>query len=198
MNHEKSEVESNPITLEDLLKLKRHETPDTAFWATFEKNLKKRTLKELVTRPSVRESIKLWFAQSGYRWILSGSAATAAIAISFTSFQVAPTLAENNQAPEQAPTDTQLAAIEDPAQPIAQTDLEISPIAPSSDWEEAKADFTVDVIVAANVSDNPQTYSTDLSTDTLAASFAEPVSYAEDVFISNIATLSPNSFRLGM
>lgn len=40
----------NPITVEDLLRLKRCEQPDEAFWATFEERLHKKTLQTLVKR----------------------------------------------------------------------------------------------------------------------------------------------------
>ncbi len=47
-----------PVTVEDLLRLKRHEQPDEAFWAQFDRELHQKTLRTLVKqRPSTRS---LW------------------------------------------------------------------------------------------------------------------------------------------
>lgn len=44
----------DPIQLEDLLRLKKHEQPDDAFWADFEKSLHKKTLQALVKPQPLR------------------------------------------------------------------------------------------------------------------------------------------------
>lgn len=51
-----NDINKNPqkkILLEDLLKLKRQEKPDQAFWDKFNKELHKKTLQELVYKPSL-------------------------------------------------------------------------------------------------------------------------------------------------
>lgn len=43
------------VTIEELLKLKKHEQPDDAFWNRFEKDLQRKTLKTLIKQPSFKE-----------------------------------------------------------------------------------------------------------------------------------------------
>lgn len=62
---ENSPKNDKRVTLEDLLKLKRHERPDPAYWERFERELHEKTLRSLVkTRPASPSS--LWALLS--RW----------------------------------------------------------------------------------------------------------------------------------
>lgn len=67
------------ITLEELLKLKRHEAPKTAFWDKFERDFENRRLRALI---SAEEPSRMSWIQSGWRSLfwLGGSVAAAALA----------------------------------------------------------------------------------------------------------------------
>ncbi|MGB0372033.1 MAG: hypothetical protein ACPGN3_11915 [Opitutales bacterium] len=199
MDRKDIKADSSPVALEDLLRLKRHERPDAQFWTKFEGDFKKRTLQELVSKPSLREIVGQWFLQSGSRWIPAGAAAAAAVYFANGMMHVGPATVQN--APEVVPSS---AAPESYASLDVSSERAVSTSTPiraqdtltsETIWTEAQADLTMDVIVAENSSEK---FLTDSTIDTLAASFAEPTSYAEDVFTSNIATLSPSAFRLGM
>ncbi|MEM7673474.1 MAG: hypothetical protein AAF212_09055 [Verrucomicrobiota bacterium] len=194
------EANAESVALEDLLRLKRHERPDPQFWTQFESDFKKRTLQELVAKPRFRDMLGQWFLRSGSRWIPAGAVAAAALYFANGMLIQGPASVQNS--PEINPTHAvapELAslAFEDISNKSG-SELEIIPedsIDSSESWTEAKADFTVDVIV---VEKRPTDYSTDFSSDTLTLNLAEPASYPEDVFTSNIATLYPSAFRLGM
>ncbi|WOO41102.1 hypothetical protein [Rubellicoccus peritrichatus] len=49
---EKPSKDSEKVTVEDLLQLKKHEQPDKAFWDRFERELHEKTLRSLVKSPS--------------------------------------------------------------------------------------------------------------------------------------------------
>lgn len=62
-----------PLALEDLLKIKRHERPDNAFWEEFDKQLHEKTLKKLVFKPSLYSRLSQFFSIS-FRPALSAGA----------------------------------------------------------------------------------------------------------------------------
>lgn len=63
------------IVLEDLLKLKRQEKPDQAFWDNFNKQLHEKTLQELVySRPSIASRLSNLFTVSFFKPALSACA----------------------------------------------------------------------------------------------------------------------------
>ena len=60
---------SNKVTLEDLLKLKRHEKPTPEFWQQFDRDLHKKTLQTFVQQgPSWRSAWQAYF-KSGIKWV---------------------------------------------------------------------------------------------------------------------------------
>lgn len=203
MDHHENKPETSPVTLEDLLKLKRHEKPDDAFWNTFEKDFKKRTLQELVTRPSLRQAFAQWLANSGSRWI--PATAVAAVAVIFTNNTLVTSVATHTA---HEPIDTALAASQDAVEaPVTQSpvsELAVIESATSTEdmasvWEDAQAEYDVDVIIATSSSENAtRTFSTDFTPDTIGGVRAVRASYAEDAFTTHVATLHPSSFRLGM
>lgn len=52
------------LTIEDLLKIKRHEKPDAIFWEKFDNQLREKTLEKLVYRPSIITRISNLFTVS--------------------------------------------------------------------------------------------------------------------------------------
>lgn len=52
------QTDQNSVTVESLLKLKKNERPDEAFWQEFESSFQRRRLRELVGRQSLRD--RLW------------------------------------------------------------------------------------------------------------------------------------------
>lgn len=69
------------IVLEDLIKLKRHEKPDHAFWEKFDKQLHEKTLKKLVYRTSIFSRISNLFTISFRPALTAGALAVLAIII---------------------------------------------------------------------------------------------------------------------
>ena len=201
MDRKDSTPDHSPVALEDLLKLKRLEKPDTAFWSSFDREFEKKTLKELVKKPSMREAFAHWLSTSGSRWIPASAVAAAAVFFASDAFVTsqesqAPALIS---APQQITNAVEIAATE-PA-PQAKVSATTPDILPADDavWTEAETDFTVDFIVASNpVASGEPAFSTDFAPDTLEMGYAAPTSYAEKVYTSNLATLYPDAFRLGM
>tara|TARA_B110000438_G_scaffold300883_2_gene354351 strand:- start:583 stop:1182 length:600 start_codon:yes stop_codon:yes gene_type:complete len=77
---------NKPIKVEDLLKLKRHESPDSDFWEQFDQDFERRRLRVLMTEESVPEKM------ASFRWVrglfLGGAGfATAAAAVWVLAFQ---------------------------------------------------------------------------------------------------------------
>lgn len=52
------------LALEDLLKIKKHEKPDEAFWEKFDQQLHEKTLKKLVYKPSLFSRLSYLFTIS--------------------------------------------------------------------------------------------------------------------------------------
>ena len=52
-----NKVSDKPIKLEDLLKLKKAEKPDSAFWDSFERELHEKAMKTVVCKPSLHSRI---------------------------------------------------------------------------------------------------------------------------------------------
>tara|TARA_Y100001968_G_C19230466_1_gene654216 strand:+ start:325 stop:867 length:543 start_codon:yes stop_codon:yes gene_type:complete len=79
---EKREEESNSVTLEDLIRLKRHERPLDEFWDDFEVEFKERTLRSVVRK-------KTWFSVfqsclvNPWTFCVSGSVAALAFLLYF-------------------------------------------------------------------------------------------------------------------
>ena len=201
MDRKETTPDTSPVALEDLLKLKRLEQPDAAFWSSFEHDFKKRILKELVKKPSLKEAFAHWLSTSGSRWVPASAVAAAAF---FFANEALITTQESTAPVSFAAPATQSAAPEvaqmyiAPAAPADQY-IASDSVADETVWSDAETDFTVDFIVAsAPAASEERSFSTDFTPDTLDVGYAAPASYAEKVYTSNIATLYPDAFRLGM
>lgn len=74
------------IVLEDLLKLKRHEKPDDAFWEKFDQQLHEKTLKKLVYRPSIFSRFSSLFTISFRPALTAGALALLTIVVQRPTF----------------------------------------------------------------------------------------------------------------
>ena len=99
---EENNHDMNKVELDTLLKLKKHERPDEAFWSEFDVKLRQRTLKTLVERTSVRSRIHLKLSSILRPGLAMPAAAAIAVAVYF-SFPQSPSLpvhvAETTAAP---------------------------------------------------------------------------------------------------
>ncbi len=71
------------LVLEDLLKIKRHERPDEAFWDKFDQQLHERTLKKLVYKPSL-------FSRLSHLFTISMKPALSVAALALFAFAIQP------------------------------------------------------------------------------------------------------------
>ena len=94
------------VTLEELLKLKRHEEPQPAFWEQFDRDLERRRLRALVVSDAERTGSFFSGWRRGMAWA-SGSLAAAA-AVGFAVLQRAPQIAGSMA---EKPTQTELVAV---------------------------------------------------------------------------------------
>jgi hypothetical protein len=99
------------ITLEELLRLKRHERPGAEHWARFDRELNEKVWRTLV-QPPTRESwlAALWGHRA--RWMVAGVAAVAAVFFPWTD-RIATPVATNRQ-PITSPVLAQAAAAVEP------------------------------------------------------------------------------------
>lgn len=70
-----------PVALEDLLKIKRHEKPDDAFWEKFDRQLHEKTLKKLVYKTSLFSRLSHLFTISLKPAISAGALALLALTL---------------------------------------------------------------------------------------------------------------------
>jgi len=126
--HAPMKPESNrPITIEDILRLKRAETPAPEFWATFDRELRAKQLSALVgKRPWWRTLPALFGKVSRYRIPLGAGAAVAVAFFSLHNFNSPPasTQAPANSSPVVAMetrTPTDLAIVVDSIPTVHET-----------------------------------------------------------------------------
>jgi len=77
------------ITLEDLLRLKRHERPGSEFWARFDRELNEKVWRTLV-QPPPREHGLAAFWRQRVRWLVAGAASIAAVFVSWSDHTPSP------------------------------------------------------------------------------------------------------------
>lgn len=95
-----------PLTIEQLLKLKRAERPDAEFWSAFETELRQKQLAALVQRRTWWQGIPQFFSPRAYLPI----GATAILAFTFVSVRFyAPTTVATNEQPVLETNDSHLA-----------------------------------------------------------------------------------------
>lgn len=90
---EKKTNHSPQVTLEELLKLKRHEKPSPEFWQQFDRDLHKKTLQAFVQQgPSWRSAWQAYF-KSAEKWLAVPATALLILTLSLAVFR-------NHQAPQ--------------------------------------------------------------------------------------------------
>jgi hypothetical protein len=104
-----NENQRPPLTLEQLLKLKRAERPDPEFWATFEVELRQKQLAALVQRRSWWQSLPQFFSPRAYLPI--GATAILAFTLVSVRFYAPTTVAVNEVPADQQDRDVQDADI---------------------------------------------------------------------------------------
>ena len=205
MDPQENASESSSVSLEDLLKLKRCEQPDESFWNSFESSFEKRTLKELVKKPSFRATFSHWLAHSGKRWIPASAVAAAAFIFAGQSFLETPssvtapaeTLAQSEMSSVNVVASTETIKAAEPESSMVS--VPETSTHPEMDWTSAEAEFAVDIIVPdVEAAQTERAFVTDFTPDQIPSSYVERSIYAENVISSNIATLYPKAFRLGM
>lgn len=148
-----SESPKKPIELGDLLKLKRHESPDADFWEQFEHDFERRRLQALITADSVIES------EGSGRWLrglLMGSAGlvSASAAVWILLFQVGGVnLASLGEAPPKPSISVQmpLATTEEAAFLLAENEAASRAVSTKTlvaYGDAASAEFIVDALTA--------------------------------------------------
>lgn len=139
------------VTLEDLLKLKRHEEPEPAFWDRFERDFEQRRLRALMSRESTGVlSFGLhWMRQTGWAFgALAAALAVAFIGLSrFSSSKMGETLVGSAQLLRSAPGAATLNEVPAMIELASLSDLS----EPSRGSVQSEPRFVVDVI-----SDRPE------------------------------------------
>lgn len=78
------------ISLEDLLRLKRHERPGAEHWIRFDRELNEKVWRTLVNPPEERTGwLPSWLFR-GLRWMTGGAVAAAAVLLSWPAHNVTP------------------------------------------------------------------------------------------------------------
>jgi hypothetical protein len=118
-NHNQSKV-----TLEDLLRLKRHERPPAEYWTRFDRELNERVWRTLV-QPKESWTSRLFgvFGRQA-RWITVGAVSTLALALTWLGNSQAPLKFASNTAPAQTvsapePMEVSTVTVTDNAQSLA-------------------------------------------------------------------------------
>jgi len=114
------------LDLSTLLKLKKYERPDEAFWNSFDMKLRQRTLKTLVERTSLRSRIYLKFRSALHPGLAMPAAAAVALAVYFSVPQ-APSPAPQNDRTT-APSIAVVASTEDAFISGADVETQFKPI----------------------------------------------------------------------
>lgn len=82
---------SRKITLEELLRLKRHERPGPEHWARFDRELNEKVWRTLTNPPeaSVGRTLPVWLAR-GLRWMTAGVVSTLALVFAWSTHSPLP------------------------------------------------------------------------------------------------------------
>jgi len=126
--------EKRPVTLEDLLRLKRAERPPEEFWAKFEADMRAKQLSAIVNRPRW-SGLSAWLGTLGrYQMPIGAAAAVALTYIGYTQYQATqatvPVPAARSVALVAAPSHSYV-SVEKPA-PVAAISPASSPAAPAA------------------------------------------------------------------
>ncbi|HTB62497.1 MAG TPA: hypothetical protein VK737_02820 [Opitutales bacterium] len=122
------------ITLEDLLRLKRHERPGPEYWARFDRELNERVWRALVDPVGPVPKRTSWLAsimQGRARWVTLGAVSLGAVAMTLSSYNptapvstILPSIA-GQATPPVNPEATVVAAVDD--QPIRVASIPAEP-----------------------------------------------------------------------
>lgn len=130
--------ETENHSLEDLLALKRHERPDDAYWARFERELSTKPWQKMVTRKSWMRRIWTRLGETVHPAIPVGSAA----AVAFAGYWGATHLSLSSNQTTQAIAPTQLAQLDAaPLNNLATADAAMG--VPEADLDSAEPQFVV-------------------------------------------------------
>jgi hypothetical protein len=180
----------NPVSLEELLRLKRHEAPESEFWAGFEHEFQQRRLRKLMDGAQTTSGgVALW-----RRWTLLGSlsfSAVAAVVVMVVgqpaSLSLIPAMGEGGLIAEQPVTSTSAAPVPDRQEgssevaALAQAELPDTSAASTRPWAElnpSASHFITDSL--ASGSDSSARFRRVLPSATLEASFAQGARYVAD------------------
>ena len=186
---------SQDLTLEELLRLKKHEQPDPSFWESFETELKARTVRELVKKPCPRERLSAAISFFLTRLLPASGAGAALLLALFLQSGSGWTSALLLESASPTLDGIQAVSQNEPGA----TESSFANQGSSMDTAAllAASDFAVDIISSPQA-DREASYKTDFLPDVLASQNTERASYTEDVISVNLASISPASFILGM
>jgi len=162
-----------PIEVGDLLRLKKAEAPDAAFWDLFDNELHQRMLQTLVRKEP-------WYVQAGRalggRFAQSVAVASAAALLALVVVRPALVPVEHPQAARLASPDEVFVDAEAPAR--GESGLREVSMA-DFNTEVAKADYQIDMISASS-GDSDVTYRRDFEMDTVQVASSEAADYSGD------------------
>jgi hypothetical protein len=180
------------VTLEDLLRLKRHERPGPEYWARFDGELRQRMLRKFVQPEPLAWRWSRALVARATPWMTAG--ATAGIVMAFALHnRIALPTAENTPAPHP----TLVASIQTPAKMVQTTEAATSDTlsepttasAVENTVEDARTKYVVAVLAAPSQPANDHKVS---ATTTLPGEHADGVRYAANSLVEE-ALLSRTS-----
>ena len=132
-----SRKDNTEITLESLLKLKKHERPGGDFWDSFDNDFQRRRLNALVEKPTIRDL--LW--DSGMKALAFGLPALLLVGLSIAWMTDGPVIDENLTASYVAP-------VLDTGSPVAEAQPApvLDDVIPQIRTSMASSQFVVDAI----------------------------------------------------
>lgn len=180
MSKSDPEKENNEVTLEDLLRVKRAERPDDAFWGRFDRELHQRMLQTLMKKDP-------WFVQlmRGLRARLVQSTAVVAATACVAMFAIRPAFILSN-----AESGSGLAASGD-ARPVESVEV----AAPEISWSREglamwPRDFATDEFRARTTPEDAS-YTRDFRTEKIELVAFERSAYSADHAFSEVALDGP-------
>ena len=177
-------AQPSEVKLEDLLRLKRGERPDDAFWNTFDRELHQRMLQTLVKKDP-------WYVQL-MRGVSGRIAQTTAVgaAAAFLAMMVVRPAFVDSTLPGGSPSVASVASVvQQPVEAIAQSPVEVT----MTDFEASMTrDYQIEAISADNASSDLG-YTKDYTHDTF-----EVAAYDRDAYMTDTASFAGTGLATGL
>lgn len=170
---EPENVDRQKVTLNELLRLKRHECPPEEFWEDFDLELKDRTLQSVVCKQSWLAIFQSWILQP---WTIGVSAWAAAVVVFLSFLSI-----------DEKPLDPSLASSLDPE--TTDTDVAMR--------QDLEVSGTVEFIDGAILLDNPARteFPTSFSSNDLRVVSSDTTTYVEENLTMLLAESEPENHQ---